>query len=293
MKKQRITIKNIFLFFLFLFNILIFFNINSFANEFNWIYMNKNWYMLDDLGNLVYNKWVVYNNEEYHLSLDGIMDTNKWIDDIYYVDSTGKKLRNTYTPDGYYVNEYGIYDKNIPRKNLINPIDINAPVSSIINASGIANSNNLPSVNNNIYPSNNNTQSYSNHYGFRLSIVGYNEDNSYYGRNDYKSHYKTIIVQMTYENENNNYFLNTQKLENLNDSLETVCDGFEEDALNALRDRNIKKYYINKAELTKFSYTNIVITFSGYITFYDNKKSNLKYRFVYYPYDEYYTFDEI
>lgn len=273
-----------------------------FADSINWVYVNKAWYALDDIGMLIHNKWVVYNNEEYHLSLDGTMDTNKWIDSIYYVDSSGKKMRNCFTPDGYYVNQYGVYDSSIPRYSNINnqysnmpitPADITISPSAVINATGIASSAISPPINNNSYlPNNKQISDSNNNYGFHLTTIGYNEDNNYYGRHSQRAQYKTIMVELTYNNQYS-YLLNNTRLEQINDALETVCDDFERDAIDALERDSIKKYYINKAELTKFSYTNIVITFSGYMTTYDNYKSNLKYRFTYYPYDEYYTLEEI
>ena len=273
-----------------------------FADSINWVYVNNAWYALDSGGMLIYNKWVTYNNEEYHLSLDGTMDTNKWIDSIYYVDSSGKKLRNCFTPDGYFVNQYGVYDPNVPRYSYTNnqyanmpitPADVTVSPAAVIDATGKASSAILPPINNNsYYPNYNTIPSSSNHYGFHLTTVGYNEDNDYYGRNNKKSQYKTIIVRLTNDGQYH-YVLNNTRLEQINDALETVCDDFERDAIEALERDGIKKYYINKAELTKFSYSNIIVTFSGYMTTNDNYKSNLKYRFTYYPYDEYYTFEEI
>ncbi len=40
------------------------------------------------------------------------MKSNAWIKDKdkwYYLDSSGKMLRNTYTPDGYYVGSSGAW----------------------------------------------------------------------------------------------------------------------------------------------------------------------------------------
>ena len=273
-----------------------------FADGINWLYANKAWYAMDDTGLLIYNRWVTYNNEEYHLSFDGTMDTNKWIDNIYYVDSSGKKLRNCFTPDGYFVNQYGVYDPSIPRysnttnqySNMpITPADVNVTNSAVINATGIANSAISPPVQNDtVYPYDYDT--HSTNYGFRLTITGYSEDNNYYGRYDQRSQYRIVNVQLTHNNlYSSSYLLNNTRLEQINDALQTVCDDFERDAIDALDRDYMKRYYINKAELTKFSYTNIVITFTGYMTTYDNDRINLKYRFIYYPYDEYYTLEEL
>lgn len=275
--------------------------INVYANGVNWVYTNNNWYALDNNGKLIFNKWVVYNNEEYHLSINGSMDTNKWIDSIYYVDSSGKKLRNCFTPDGYFVNQFGVYDANIPRYSYINnqygnlpitPADVNVTNSAVIDATQYANSSMTPPINNySILP---NTSSYNrtNDYGFHLTTTGYSQDNDYYGRHNHKAQYKIINVKLTNNNQYN-YLLNETRLNQINDALETVCNDFEMDAINALEREDMKKYFINKAELTKFSYSKLEVTFSGYMTDYDNYKSNLKYRFTYFPYDEYYTLEEI
>lgn len=275
--------------------------INVYADSVNWVYTNNNWYALDNNGIVIFNKWVVYNNEEYHLSINGSMDTNKWIDSIYYVDSSGKKLRNCFTPDGYFVNQFGVYDANIPRYSYINnqygnlpitPADVNVTNSAVIDATQYANSAMTPPINNySILP---NTSSYNktNDYGFHLTTTGYSQDNDYYGRHNHKAQYKIINVKLTNNNQYN-YLLNETRLNQINDALETVCDDFEMDAINALEREDMKKYFINKAELTKFSYSKLEVTFSGYMTDYDNYKTNLKYRFTYFPYDEYYTLEEI
>ena len=279
------------------------FSIIAYADNYQWVYVNNNWYALDGINQLVCNKWIVYKNEEYHLSLDGKMDTNKWIDGIYYVDTNGKKLRNTFTPDGYYVNLYGVYDASIPRySNITNqyqnmPIateDVNITNSLVIDSTKNTNSAITPPINNYYNLPNTNIPiiNENKNNGFYLTIVGYNEDNNYYGRHDRRSQYKTINVRLTYDYQNN-YLLNNTKLDLINDSLETICDDFENDAIEALEHDYIKKYYINKSELTKISHSNIVITFSGYMIDYDNNKSNIKYRFTYYIYDEYYTMESI
>ena len=275
---------------------------NVYADNINWFYQNNHWYATDAYGMLIYDKWVVNNSEEYHLSLDGSMDTNKWIDGIYYVDSSGKKLRNAFTPDGYYVNQYGVYDPNIPRysnttnqySNMpITPADVSVTNSAVIDATKYANSAIAPPINNNpYYPDYTPIPSSSNHYGFHLTTTGYSEDNNYYGRHDHRAQYKVINVRLT-TNNNYNYLLNNTRLDQINEALETVCDDFERDAIDALEREDMKKYFINKAELTKFSYSQIVITFSGYMTTYDNYKVTLRYRFIYYPYDEYYTLEQI
>lgn len=277
------------------------FVLNVYADGINWYYVNNNWYAMDDYGILIYNKWVVNNSEEYHLSLDGSMDTNKWIDGIYYVDSSGKKLRNAFTPDGYYVNQYGVYDPNIPRysnttnqySNMpITPADVSVTNSAVIDATKYANNATVAPTNNySIWPYDDYSYSHSN-YGFHLTTTGYSEDNNYYGRHDHRAQYKVINVRLT-TNNNYNYLLNNTRLDQINEALETVCDDFERDAIDALEREDMRKYFINKAELTKFSYSNIVITFSGYMTTYDNYKITLKYRFTYYPYDEYYTLEQI
>lgn len=295
---NRLVKLNIFL--VSLLSITLLFALNTYADGVHWYYANNNWYAMDEFGMLIYNKWVVNNTEEYHLSLDGTMDINKWIDGIYYVDNSGKKLRDTFTPDGYYVNQYGVYDSSIPRYSNMNnqysnmpitPADVNVINSAVINATNYANSANVAPINNySILPETNFSYLTNNH-GFHLTTIGYSEDNNYYGRHEHRAQYKVIDVRLT-TNYQQNYFLNDTRLDQINEALESVCNDFEQDAIDALERDNIKKYFINKAELTKLSYTNIVIIFTGYMTTFDNDRYNLRYRFTYFPYDDYYTLEE-
>ena len=50
------------------------------------------WYYHDGTGSLVKNQW--------------IWDEGGW----YYIDHTGSMLRDGYTPDGFHVNQSGVYD---------------------------------------------------------------------------------------------------------------------------------------------------------------------------------------
>ena len=59
-----------------------------------------------DNGIIVITKWIPYGSDWYYVGSSGITIKNQWVGD-YYVDSTGKMLVNTITPDGYYVGADG------------------------------------------------------------------------------------------------------------------------------------------------------------------------------------------
>lgn len=60
-------------------------------------------------GSLVKNQWVEYGKDWYYCGPSGAILKNQWIDKTYYVDSEGKMLRNTTTPDGNRVDADGRY----------------------------------------------------------------------------------------------------------------------------------------------------------------------------------------
>ena len=96
----------------------------------NWLYDNGSWYYLKDSGSMAtgwlkdggtwyyLNKsgsmakgWVKDQGEWYYLKDSGAMATG-WVKDNgkwYYLASSGNMLRNTYTPDGYYVDGSGAW----------------------------------------------------------------------------------------------------------------------------------------------------------------------------------------
>ena len=44
------------------------------------------------------------------------MAVSTWTPDNRYVDSTGKMMRNSQTPDGYYVGSDGVWDGQVANK---------------------------------------------------------------------------------------------------------------------------------------------------------------------------------
>ena len=70
------------------------------------------WYQLDD-GRWVADAWLKDNGEWYYFETDGYMAAGRWIQygakGWFYVDKSGKMLRNTTTPDGYYVDDVGAW----------------------------------------------------------------------------------------------------------------------------------------------------------------------------------------
>lgn len=94
-----------------------------------WVQMGSDWYYYNEYGVMVANGWINSSGNLYCFGADGKMHKNTWIDynnQLFYVDETGKMLsnqwvgnryvgadgvmlRNTITPDGYYVGADGNY----------------------------------------------------------------------------------------------------------------------------------------------------------------------------------------
>ena len=78
-----------------------------------WIQENNTrwWYQYDN-GSYARNTWVKDGGSWYYFYNDGWMAANAWIatgNGWFYVDRSGAMLRNTTTPDGYYVNDRGAW----------------------------------------------------------------------------------------------------------------------------------------------------------------------------------------
>jgi len=75
-----------------------------------WLKNGGSWYYLEDSGSMA-TGWVKDNGSWYYLKDSGSMATG-WVKDNgkwYYLTSSGNMLRNTYTPDGYYVDDSGAW----------------------------------------------------------------------------------------------------------------------------------------------------------------------------------------
>ena len=76
-----------------------------------WFQVGNKWYAASNNGTIFTNVFRPYKDEYYHFNESGIMSENEWFEvdgNWYYADKSGVILRNTRTPDGYYVNAYGI-----------------------------------------------------------------------------------------------------------------------------------------------------------------------------------------
>ena len=76
----------------------------------DWLYDNGSWYYLNDSGSMA-TGWLKDSGTWYYLKDSGSMATG-WVKDNgkwYYLASSGNMLRNTYTPDGYYVDDSGAW----------------------------------------------------------------------------------------------------------------------------------------------------------------------------------------
>lgn len=59
-------------------------------------------------GVYVTNRWIVVDGKDYYMNASGKMTKDAWVGS-YYLGSDGAMLTNTYTPDGYYVDENGLW----------------------------------------------------------------------------------------------------------------------------------------------------------------------------------------
>ena len=76
-----------------------------------WFQVGNKWYIASGKGTILTNVFITYQDEVYHFNESGVMAENEWFESEgywFYAGKSGAILRNTTTPDGYYVNEYGI-----------------------------------------------------------------------------------------------------------------------------------------------------------------------------------------
>ena len=59
-------------------------------------------------GSYLRNQWFGVHDKEYYFGANGVMYKNAW-SGAYYLGADGAMLTNTYTPDGYYVDENGLW----------------------------------------------------------------------------------------------------------------------------------------------------------------------------------------
>ncbi|MDO5100222.1 MAG: hypothetical protein Q4D52_01455 [Eubacteriales bacterium] len=72
------------------------------------------WYRYED-GFFHKDEWKRIDKKWYHFDKQGYTSTSKWIGD-YYLGADGAMLESTFTPDGYYVDADGEWDRTVPRK---------------------------------------------------------------------------------------------------------------------------------------------------------------------------------
>lgn len=76
-----------------------------------WFQVGNKWYYASGEGKIYTNTMIKPKDEVYYLNASGVMAENEWFETEghwFYAGKSGAILRNTTTPDGYYVNEYGI-----------------------------------------------------------------------------------------------------------------------------------------------------------------------------------------
>lgn len=83
------------------------------GTDIGWIQENGQWkYKMGD-GTYKDNGWFADNGKWYYLGPDGTMYASQWLQDgewWYYLGADGAMLKDTVTPDGYQVNDYGVWE---------------------------------------------------------------------------------------------------------------------------------------------------------------------------------------
>lgn len=90
-----------------------YFEANGYAASNGWKQIGGKWYYFNSDCAILQNEWVQDGGEWYWLSSDGSMTVNSWLESggkYYYLGSDGKMLRNALTPDGYYVDNDGVWN---------------------------------------------------------------------------------------------------------------------------------------------------------------------------------------
>ena len=72
-----------------------------------WEQIDGQWYLFDGSGYML-TGWQNVGGTWYYLHGNGVMAANQWIGS-YYVNGSGAMMTNTWTPDGYWVNESGVW----------------------------------------------------------------------------------------------------------------------------------------------------------------------------------------
>ncbi|WP_146043789.1 hypothetical protein [Clostridium sp. chh4-2] len=84
-----------------------------------WKQSGNDWFFMDENGNIAVNAIIETDGNFYYTNSDGIMVTNQWVlsDDnkYYYAGPDGAFLISTTTPDGYTVDQHGVWDQSIPQ----------------------------------------------------------------------------------------------------------------------------------------------------------------------------------
>ena len=78
---------------------------------YEWFQVGGKWYFATDKGKIYTNALIELFDEVYHFNESGVMAENEWVEAYgywFYAGKSGAILRNTTTPDGYYVNAKGI-----------------------------------------------------------------------------------------------------------------------------------------------------------------------------------------
>ncbi|MDO5100298.1 MAG: bacterial Ig-like domain-containing protein [Eubacteriales bacterium] len=76
-----------------------------------WHGSGKQYWYEYERGKWYANGWKTIGSQQYHFKADGYLSVNTWVEDTYYVDRNGHKLRSTFTPDGFRVDRDGRWAK--------------------------------------------------------------------------------------------------------------------------------------------------------------------------------------
>lgn len=79
-----------------------------------WVQTGGQWYFLNADGSMVENNWVLSGGQWYYLKSGGAMAAGQWVtwkEKSYYLNQDGTMAMNAVTPDGYWVDENGVWVK--------------------------------------------------------------------------------------------------------------------------------------------------------------------------------------
>lgn len=229
-------------------------------------------------GNLNYarNEWIDEGPFSYHFDGKGEMEVSKWIDDIYYVNHVGVMVKNSRTPDGHRVDQYGEFvdDEELKRqaKRLAEETTkrarenkANNNTSSSTNKSNSTSQNNKPTT---VQP---NTGATQNNHSTSISITATAVENA--SRKFYVSGYQVLQSYVAGDDNDCDIVINypvisgedAEEVAKVNAAIEDILDDIQIEVEGAIDSEATlpTQYVINKATVGNISKSKITINLTG------------------------------